>query len=81
MKYGEAIFCWGVLNTGREDTTVTGLGAEYVYGSVQEWAEKIVEWYEGYGQETFNFWPIAGNQAVQIEAFAQEIARAVREAI
>lgn len=71
----------GVLNTGREDTTVTGLGAEYVYGSVQEWAEKIVEWYEEYGQDTFNFWPVAGNQAVQIEAFAQEVVPAVREEI
>ena len=71
----------GVLNTGREDTTVTGLGAEYVYGSVQEWADKIVEWYGEYGQDTFNFWPVAGNQAVQIEAFAQEVIPAVRETI
>lgn len=42
----------GVLNTGREDTTVTGLGTDYVNGSVQEWAGKIVEWYEEYGQES-----------------------------
>ncbi len=71
----------GVLNIGREDTTMAGLGAEYVYGSVQEWADKIVEWYEEYGQDTFNFWPLAGNQAVQIEAFAQEVVPAVRETI
>lgn len=71
----------GVLNIGREDTTVTGLKAEFVYGSVQEWADKIVEWYEEYSQDTFNFWPVAGNQAVQIEAFAQEVVPAVREEI
>ena len=40
-----------------------------------------MEWYEDYGQDTFNFWPVAGNVAVQIEAFAQEVAPAVREAI
>jgi alkanesulfonate monooxygenase SsuD/methylene tetrahydromethanopterin reductase-like flavin-dependent oxidoreductase (luciferase family) len=71
----------GVLNIGREDTTVPGLKEDNVYGSVKDWTDKIVQWRQEYRQDTFIFWPVAGNQRVQIEAFAQEVVPAVREAL
>jgi alkanesulfonate monooxygenase SsuD/methylene tetrahydromethanopterin reductase-like flavin-dependent oxidoreductase (luciferase family) len=71
----------GVLNTGRADTTVPGLKAGYLNGSVQDWAEQIADWYEGYRQDTFIFWPVAGNQQVQIETFAREVVPKVKETL
>lgn len=71
----------GVLNIGRADTTIPGLKADYIYGSVQDWVEKIIYWYKSYRQDTFIFWPVAGNQLVQLEAFAQEVVPAVKEAL
>lgn len=71
----------GVLNIGRDDTTVPGLKADYINGSVQDWVEKLVHWYQTYRQDTFIFWPVAGNQPVQLEAFAQEVVPAVKEAL
>jgi hypothetical protein len=71
----------GVLNIGREDTTVPGLKEDNVYGSVEDWTDRIVQWRQEYRQDTFIFWPVAGNQRVQIEAFAQEVVPAVREAL
>jgi alkanesulfonate monooxygenase SsuD/methylene tetrahydromethanopterin reductase-like flavin-dependent oxidoreductase (luciferase family) len=69
----------GVLDLGREDTKASGLDDNYIQGSVQEWTDKILNWYKEYSQDTFIFWPVAGNQRLQIEAFAQEIVPAVRE--
>ena len=71
----------GVLNTGQPDTHVPGLKAEYVNGTAQEWVERLVGWYETYRVDTFIFWPVAGNASAQIEAFAQEVAPAVKEAL
>lgn len=71
----------GVLDIGREDTSTTDLKDDYVSGSIREWTEKIATWYEMYRQDTFIFWPIAGNQLAQIEAFAQEVVPAVRETL
>lgn len=69
----------GVLDLGREDTKASGLDDNYIKGSVEEWVDKLVGWYRDYRQDTFIFWPVAGNQRLQIEAFAQEVAPAVRE--
>jgi hypothetical protein len=71
----------GVLDLGREDTKASGLDDNYVKGSVQGWVDKIVNWYRGYGQDTFIFWPVAGNQRLQIEAFAQEVVPAIKEVL
>jgi alkanesulfonate monooxygenase SsuD/methylene tetrahydromethanopterin reductase-like flavin-dependent oxidoreductase (luciferase family) len=69
----------GVLDLGREDTKATGLDDNYVKGSVEEWVDKLVNWYHNDRQDTFIFWPVAGNQRLQIEAFAQDVVPAVRE--
>ena len=71
----------GVINVGRENTPIPGLKAENVYGSIQDWTDKILHWHQEYRQDTFIFWPAAGNKLVQIEAFAQEVVPAVKEAL
>ncbi len=71
----------GVLDLGRDDTSAPGLNDNYLQGDAAHWAQKLVDWYVNYRQDTFIFWPVAGNQQVQIEAFAREVAPAVREAL
>jgi hypothetical protein len=51
------------------------------YGPIQQWVDEIIRLHQDYRQDTFIFWPEAGNQLLQIEAFAQEVAPAVREAL
>jgi alkanesulfonate monooxygenase SsuD/methylene tetrahydromethanopterin reductase-like flavin-dependent oxidoreductase (luciferase family) len=58
----------GTLYTGCSDTRAPGLKAEFISGTVGEWVDLLVHWYQDYGQDTFIFWPIAGNQLLQNEA-------------
>lgn len=71
----------GVLDLGRSDTKITEREANNIYGPVEEWVEQLVRFYWEYRQDTFIFWPVSGNRMVQIEAFAQEVVPAVREAL
>jgi len=49
-----------------------------VYGPPERWVEEIVSLYENYRQDTFIFWPVAGDEARQIEVFAREVVPAVK---
>ena len=69
----------GVIDLGREDTDTSGLSDDYLKGGPAEWVDRLASFYHEYGMDTFNFWPVAGNQRLQIEAFAREVAPAVRE--
>jgi alkanesulfonate monooxygenase SsuD/methylene tetrahydromethanopterin reductase-like flavin-dependent oxidoreductase (luciferase family) len=69
----------GILDLGRPDTTKTEDNPNNIYGPVDHWVEQIVELYQDYRQDTINFWPVSGNQLVQIEAFAKEVVPTVRE--
>lgn len=69
----------GVLDLGRDDTKAANLEDNYLQGDAAHWAEKILEWHDDYRQDTFIFWPVAGNQTIQIEAFVREVVPAVRE--
>jgi hypothetical protein len=40
-----------------------------------------VRFYRDYRQDTFVFWPVAGDELAQIEAFARDVAPAARAAI
>ncbi len=71
----------GVLHLGRNDTRTANLDDNYLQGDAAHWTEQILEWFHNYRQDTFIFWPVAGNQSVQIEAFAREVAPAVRQAL
>jgi alkanesulfonate monooxygenase SsuD/methylene tetrahydromethanopterin reductase-like flavin-dependent oxidoreductase (luciferase family) len=68
----------GILDLGRPDTKIEQREGNNIYGSVEHWVEQIVRLYQDYGQDTFIFWPVAGNQLIQIEAFAREVVPAVR---
>ena len=71
----------GVIDLGREDTKVVNSNGKYLNGDIQYWIERILSWHQEYRQDTFIFWPIGENALVQIEAFAQTIAPAVKEAL
>lgn len=71
----------GVLDLGRDDTRASNLDDNYLQGNAALWTEKILEWHNDYRQDTFVFWPVAGNQTVQIEAFVNDVAPAVRGAL
>lgn len=69
----------GILDLGRPDTAKTEDNPNNIYGPVDHWVEQLVELYTDYRQDTLNFWPVSGNQLVQIEAFAKEVVPAVRK--
>ena len=69
----------GVLDLGRDDTRAPDLEDNYLQGDAARWIEAILEWHDDYRPDTFIFWPVAGNQTVQIEAFASDVVPAVRE--
>lgn len=71
----------GVLDVGRDDTKASGLDDSYLQGDAAHWTEKIVDWHNDYRQDTFIFWPVAGNQTVQIEAFVHDVVPAVRQTL
>ncbi len=71
----------GVIDLGRDDTGGSGLSDDYLKGTPDDWVAAISGFYYEYSMDTFNFWPVAGNQRLQIETFAREIAPAVREAV
>jgi alkanesulfonate monooxygenase SsuD/methylene tetrahydromethanopterin reductase-like flavin-dependent oxidoreductase (luciferase family) len=71
----------GVLDLGRPDTRLEQPQPGQIVGPAQHWVETIVRLYRDYRQDTFFFWPVSGNELLQIEAFAREVAPAARAAI
>lgn len=69
----------GVLDLGRPDTKIGHPKPGHIYGDVAYWVAQIERFYHTYLQDTFIFWPVAGNEVVQLEAFAQEVVPALRE--
>lgn len=69
----------GVLTEGQDKSSYPELRDDYILGDAELWVERIVDWYVNYRQDTFNFWPVAGDQPRQIEIFAREVAPKVRE--
>ena len=68
----------GVLELGSSDPKIEDRQPNNIYGPVEHWVEQIVRFYLDYRQDTFIFWPVAGNQLLQVEAFAREVVPAVR---
>jgi alkanesulfonate monooxygenase SsuD/methylene tetrahydromethanopterin reductase-like flavin-dependent oxidoreductase (luciferase family) len=50
-----------------------------VHGPVQRWVDEIVDLHKNHRQDTFIFWPVAGDEARQLEAFAREVVPLVKE--
>ena len=71
----------GVLDLGRPDTQADKQQPYNIYGPVRHWVDEIVRFYLDYRQDTFIFWPVAGNERLQIEAFALEVVPAVKEVL
>jgi alkanesulfonate monooxygenase SsuD/methylene tetrahydromethanopterin reductase-like flavin-dependent oxidoreductase (luciferase family) len=71
----------GVLGLGQPDTRLDQPQPGQIVGPAQHWVETIVRLYRDYRQDTFFFWSVAGNELLQIEAFAREVAPAARAAI
>jgi len=71
----------GVLDLGRPDTKPPAPRPGLIYGSPDHWVAEMLRFHRDYRQDTFIFWPVAGNELVQIEAFAREVVPAVREAL
>jgi alkanesulfonate monooxygenase SsuD/methylene tetrahydromethanopterin reductase-like flavin-dependent oxidoreductase (luciferase family) len=63
----------GVLDLGRPDTQLAEAKPGRIYGPVEHWAAEIARFYHEYRQDTFIFWPIGGNELLQIEAFARQV--------
>lgn len=71
----------GVIDTGHDDTRVSGLKGDAFNAPVGEWVDRIITWHQDYRQDTFIFWPAAGNKVRQIEAFTQEVIPAVQATV
>jgi hypothetical protein len=71
----------GVLDLGRPDTRLDERSPGQVYGGVEEWVKEISHFYREYHLDTFIFWPVAGNELVQIEVFAKEVVPEARRVI
>jgi len=52
-----------------------------LFGLPTVWVETLVRFYTELGMDTFNFWPVAGNEQEQIRQFAGEVVPAAREQI
>jgi len=52
-----------------------------LFGLPTVWVETLVRFYTELGMDTFNFWPVAGNEHEQIRLFAGEVVPAAREQI
>lgn len=71
----------GIVDFGQVGGKPSGLQQGVIYGKVQAWVDELVRYFTDYGQDTFIFWPVGEQPAAQLEAFAKDIAPAVREAI
>lgn len=71
----------GVLDLDGADTPLREEKEGVFYGPVEHWVEEIVRLYQEYRQDTFIFWPNAGNEPLQIEAFAREVVPAAMQKI
>ncbi|MCS6965082.1 MAG: LLM class flavin-dependent oxidoreductase [Thermoflexus sp.] len=69
----------GVLDLGRPDTQGTSRRPGVIVGPPARWVEEILRLHEELRMDTFIFWPVMGNERIQVEAFAQEVVPMVRE--
>lgn len=71
----------GTIAVSSASASGAELGPEYMQGNVAYWIERILQFFHEYRMDTFNFWPVAGDQYAQLEIFAQEVVPAVKEAL
>ncbi|WP_026369901.1 LLM class flavin-dependent oxidoreductase [Kallotenue papyrolyticum] len=52
-----------------------------IVGPPEVWIDTIQRLFNEHRQDTFIFWPVAGDEPAQVEVFAREVVPAVREAL
>jgi alkanesulfonate monooxygenase SsuD/methylene tetrahydromethanopterin reductase-like flavin-dependent oxidoreductase (luciferase family) len=68
----------GVLDLGTPDTRARPRRPGAIVGGPEVWIDTIERLARDYRQDTFTFWPVAGDELRQIEAFAKEVAPDLR---
>jgi alkanesulfonate monooxygenase SsuD/methylene tetrahydromethanopterin reductase-like flavin-dependent oxidoreductase (luciferase family) len=71
----------GVIDLGRADTRLENPKPGQVVGTPDQWIATLTQLYAEYRQDTFLFWPIAGEEMAQLEVFATHVVPATRAAI
>lgn len=70
----------GIVELGQVGARPSNLG-EAIYGTPRQWVDELLRLYQEHRVDTFLFWPLGDKPLEQVEAFAQEIAPAVRETL
>ncbi|RIK40148.1 MAG: LLM class flavin-dependent oxidoreductase [Chloroflexi bacterium] len=52
-----------------------------IVGTAEQWIETLAGYYRDIGMDTFFFWPLAGDEEAQIQAFSEQIIPGVRAAV
>ncbi|HEU5327420.1 MAG TPA: LLM class flavin-dependent oxidoreductase [Thermomicrobiales bacterium] len=69
----------GVLDVGQSGARVRPGRSGMIVGDAATWIALVERLARDYRQDTFIFWPVAGDEEQQVEAFAREVAPAIRE--
>lgn len=69
------------LDGGRVGARLRARQPGLIAGPVAYWVEELVRFSRDGRQDTFIFWPVAGDDLAQVDAFAREVAPAVRERV
>ncbi len=70
----------GILDTGR-GRALRASRPGLLGGPPERWVQEITRLHLEHRQDTFVFWPVAGDELAQVERFAREVVPAVREAL
>jgi alkanesulfonate monooxygenase SsuD/methylene tetrahydromethanopterin reductase-like flavin-dependent oxidoreductase (luciferase family) len=71
----------GMIDVGQVVGRPANLDAGVIYGRPGDWLEELTRLYHDYRQDTFLFWPVGPQPLKQLEAFAKEVAPAVKAAL
>jgi alkanesulfonate monooxygenase SsuD/methylene tetrahydromethanopterin reductase-like flavin-dependent oxidoreductase (luciferase family) len=68
----------GVLTLDGDTGSAKARKPGVIVASAAEWVDSIVRLHRDYRQDTFLFWPVAGDELAQIEAFARVVVPEIR---
>lgn len=71
----------GVIDLGRPDTPGNLRRPGLIVGPPEHWVETLLSFYVDLRLDTFICWPVAGDEVVQVKAFAEQVVPAVKRAL
>ncbi|HBY96800.1 MAG TPA: LLM class flavin-dependent oxidoreductase, partial [Chloroflexi bacterium] len=71
----------GVILLDRPETPRIEARPGLLVGPPAYWVDEIERYYRDLRQDTFIVWPVAGDEVLQVQAFANEVVPAIRERI